>query len=395
MSKLWRISLGESGCRVVLFERKPGGNLYREVYLGGKRVAAQKSLGHRDKERAKADAYKLLATLKTHEEALSGGKLTLQTLFDNYIGSPAFNAKKERTQREDQRRLERLLWFLGPERDVASLSPSDMQRYTEARSHGQYGPTGKPVRPRTIAADLVALSTMLNWATRERTSQGKPLLQYNPLRGVKLPVEKNPRRPVATWERFEKTRLAMQQLQRSESEAERQRWTKMELALVLVEATGRRLGSVRQLRWEDVDLGEQPTIRWRAEADKKGYEAVVPMSAELANELRNFRRSLGAVAGWVFARKSDRSEPMDRHLFNKWLVVAEKEAGLPKLKGALWHAYRRKWATERKHHPLKDVAEAGGWRDTEALLTCYQRPDSETLLAVVSELRKVREGGVR
>ena len=63
----------------------------------------------------------------------------------------------------------------------------------------------------------------------------------------------------------------------------------MELALVLVEATGRRLSSVRQLRWKDVDLGERPTIRWRAEADKKGYEAVVPMSAQLAEELRNFR----------------------------------------------------------------------------------------------------------
>jgi hypothetical protein len=85
---------------------------------------------------------------------------------------------------------------------------------------------------------------------------------------------------------------------------------------------------------------------------------------------------------------------MDRHLFNKWLVVAEETAGLPKLRGSLWHAYRRKWATERKGHPLKDVAEAGGWKDTETLLRCYQQPDSETLLAVMSETRKVREKGV-
>lgn len=57
----------------------------------------------------------------------------------------------------------------------------------------------------------------------------------------------------------------------------------------------------------------------------------------------------------------------------------------------LWHPYRRKWATERKHLPLKDVAAAGGWKDTETLLTCYQQPDNETLLAVMSEQRKVRE----
>ncbi len=98
MSKLWRLSLGERGCRVVLFERKPGGVLYREVYVGGKRVAAKKSLAHRDRERAKADAYTMLALLKVRKDALDGGKLTLQTLFDNYIESQAFKAKKRDTQ---------------------------------------------------------------------------------------------------------------------------------------------------------------------------------------------------------------------------------------------------------------------------------------------------------
>jgi hypothetical protein len=72
-------------------------------------------------------------------------------------------------------------------------------------------------------------------------------------------------------------------------------------------------------------------------------------------------------------------------------MVAERVARLPKLEGGLWHPYRRKWATERKHLPLKDVAAAGGWKDTETLLTCYQQPDNETLLAVMSEQRKVRE----
>jgi hypothetical protein len=40
---------------------------------------------------------------------------------------------------------------------------------------------------------------------------------------------------------------------------------------------------------------------------------------------------------------------------------------------------------------LKDVAAAGGWQDTETLLKCYQQPDNETLLAVMSEERKVRD----
>jgi hypothetical protein len=53
-------------------------------------------------------------------------------------------------------------------------------------------------------------------------------------------------------------------------------------------------------------------------------------------------------------------------------------------------AYRRAWATARKHLPLKDVAEAGGWKTTDTLVRCYTQADEATMLAVVSEPRKVR-----
>jgi hypothetical protein len=68
---------------------------------------------------------------------------------------------------------------------------------------------------------------------------------------------------------------------------------------------------------------------------------------------------------------------------------------LPKLPGGLWRAYRRAWATARKHLHLKDVAEAGGWKDTETLLTCYRQPDAQTLLAVMAEERKVSDLSVQ
>ena len=47
--------------------------------------------------------------------------------------------------------------------------------------------------------------------------------------------------------------------------------------------------------------------------------------------------------------------------------------------------------SERNHLSLVDVAAAGGWKDTQTLLTCYQQPDTETMLAVMSEPRKVME----
>ncbi|MBI3983217.1 MAG: hypothetical protein HY337_09905 [Gemmatimonadetes bacterium] len=103
---------------------------------------------------------------------------------------------------------------------------------------------------------------------------------------------------------------------------------------------------------------------------------------------------LGTEISLVFARGSDGAEPMDRHLFDKWLVAAERHAGLPKLKGGLWHPYRRKWATERKHLPLKDVAAAGGWQDVETLLECYQQPDHETLKSVMDGAKTLHDPAV-
>lgn len=183
-----------------------------------------------------------------------------------------------------------------------------------------------PVRLRTAESDLVVLHQMLNWAATVRVKRVR-LLHGNPLAGIRRAREQNPRRPIASFERFTATRTAMQRLSAEEdTEEARTRWTKMELALVLAEATGRRLGSIRQLKWEDIDLPAS-TIHWRAEADKKRREAVIPMPLPLAHELRHFQRRLGTMSGWIFSSEQEAGRPMDRHLFDKWLTRAEKAAG--------------------------------------------------------------------
>jgi hypothetical protein len=71
------------------------------------------------------------------------------------------------------------------------------------------------------------------------------------------------------------------------------------------------------------------------------------------------------------------------------LRKASEQAGLQSPPGGLWHAWRRKWATERKGMSLKDVAQAGGWRDETTLLKSYQQADEATLTSVVLDAPKL------
>ena len=380
-TKCWRKSLGETGLRVYLFERTPGGTLYREVYIGGKRVASKKSLRHRDKDRAEAEAYTLLAKLKAREEALDEGKLTLSTLFDIYIVSPAHAAKKRKVRREDESMLRRVISYLGPDNEVRDLGESDIEGFKQARKRGECWPEGRPVRARAVAKDLVALRTMLSWATRQRDSRRQFLLDYNPLRSVKLPVEKNPRRPVETYDRY--LRLM--------EEAGDVDW-RLPCALTLAEATGQRIGSILRLRREDVEPDRLPHgwVFFGADRQKTGREnsvAIPPYAREVL--LRHVTRLPAQSVGWLFPAERNMSKPVDVSVMSRCLRRAYELAGLAPQRGSLWHAWRRKWATERKGMPLADVAAAGGWKDHNTLLKSYQRPDQGTLVRVFLDAPKL------
>lgn len=377
--KLWQRSLGERGLRVYLFERTPGGNLYREVYVGGKRVAAKRSLGYTDTERAEADGYTLLAKLKAREEALTESRLTLSALFDMYVGSPAHRAKKARTRREDESKLRRVDGFLGPNREVRSLSESDVKRYEQTRRRGHVG--GKPVRARAVAADLSVLRAALNWATRERDSRGEPLLDRNPLAGVALPVEKNPLRPVAEQERY---------------------WRTLEVAdevhpflrpmLVLSNEAGHRNGSVRRLRRSDLHLESNPgAITWRSAGDKQGYRwERIPISEAARRAIDAHLGAFPAIGdAYLFLSPRKPGQPHSRSSVRRWLVRAEELAGLPKLEGGLWHPYRRKFATEMLDVPDRVTAKLGGWKSPRTL-DLYQQPGEEVMAEALNRRRQAR-----
>jgi integrase len=400
----WTRSLGVRGLRVRLFQKRRHGVFYRTLWLPGE-GKDRKCLGTKDRREAERLGRALLTELRTAgvdsipaDRESTRSSLTLGDLWRRYRTTcPAFLDNASTSQQDAHSRAQVLLAYFGVRCLVESLTVDDQAAYANARRAGgiriRNGELTGAVRARSAEADLVLLHQMLRWATTVRVD-GVPLLRSNPLAGVRRVREQDPKRPIATWDRYQATRAALRELAaQAESGADRVRWIKVELALVLAEATGRRLGSIRQLRWEDIDW-TAGTVRWRAGADKKRREAIVPLPVQLLDQLRAFQKELRAVGGLVFGAEHDTTKAMDRHLFDKWLAHAEKKAGLKKLDGGLWHPYRRKWATERKHLSVTDVAEAGGWKDTVTLLTYYARPDNETLLAVMSEERKLRDCAV-
>ena len=98
------------------------------------------------------------------------------------------------------------------------------------------------------------------------------------------------------------------------------------------------------------------------------------ISRLLVAELRRFQSRLGRAGGWVFPAARLPDQPTDRWTLVKYLLQAERDAGLPKLIGGVWHPYRRKWAMERKHWPMRDVAAVGGWNVSGVFSTVMLRP---------------------
>ncbi len=102
---------------------------------------------------------------------------------------------------------------------------------------------------------------------------------------------------------------------------------------------------------------------------------------EALSAARRAQQTIGNTPVFPAPRNPTRS--CGRHLLDGWLRKAHELAGLAPQEGAMWHSLRRKWATERKGYPIKDVTFAGGWRTERTVLSSYQQADAETVRQVV------------
>ena len=366
--------------RIRVYEREPGGVLYIAAWLPGEGVT-RRSLGHRDRDRAKREAEQLLRARPTPAPSESAPRpLSLGELFRRYVTEgrylPDGSLKTDAYLRHIGSAGNNLASHFGQELPVGDLTPDRVQHYVRLRRDGTI--SGRPVRTNTIERELTMLKGALNWA-RTVHEDGRPLLAHHPLESYKIPSERDPKRPVAS-------RLAVDALLGVADAVH----PMLRTLVVLAGGTGRRLSAMLNLRWDDIDL-EAGQIRWRAEHDKLRQTWVVPASREVLAELRRYRLQCpGVGAALLFPHPLQQrrpGQPVTRHLAAYRLKTAYQRAGVPKPDGSLWHAFRRLWATERKSLPVKDVAAAGGWKDVTTLIECYQQPDDETLRAVVDFTR--------
>jgi integrase len=163
--------------------------------------------------------------------------------------------------------------------------------------------------------------------------------------------------------------------------------------LPLAAWTGRRLSAILQLRYDDLRLSDGPygAIRWRADTDKGGRESVVPLAPEARKAIDRAlacRPGIGPIP--LFPSPRDPSRSVSRFTANGWLRKAERAAKLEHLEGTTWHAYRRLFATARKHLPEADVMQAAGWKDSRSF-KLYQQHDAETLQRVVEGAAQIKE----
>ena len=364
-------SAGEWGRnRVRVFPDPRTGVIQIEWRENGRRTT--RSLGHRDWTRAKLQADEVAAAgpirPRHRRKARPVPKpLTLKTLFDIY-GKEVTSTKAQGSQKRDAVCMRMFLRFFGGNRNPATLSQIDWDRFIRERRSGRTGHSGKPASNTTIAGHLSFLISVLNWATRSRDEQGRLFLQSNPLKGLKKPVEKNPKRVLMTGPEY-------QALLRVPREVD---W-RFHVALVLAHETGHRIGAIRQLRWSDIDF-EGGSIFWRAEHEKTGYGHVTPATPEAIAVLEEARRR--NPRNWdapVLPHTKDPSKCITHSIAARWWSKAGKLAGLKPKHGRGWHSLRRKFASDLMDQPLKVLCELGGWKTSQTVLNCYQRADQTRL----------------
>ena len=331
--------------------------------------------------------------------------VTLQDYWTEFRKSPRFQKNEEHTTAGEDSRAGILIAGFGPETRMVDIDADACLEYELKRLAGKIeytvarrSRTGRllpPVRRtapavgmRSVQADMKLLRTMILWAMRKKRND-RPLLAEDPTQGYEIKEELNPKQEPADQRRFEASLAAADHLaNKNASTRAGYLYALLRVVLVVLEGTGRRISAILGLRRADIFLDEandfrEPMITFRKDLDKKGVEAKVPLQPHVARALSAWlRRDRGGQATDVVFPYGPDGAPIRRDRLALAFTDVEQAANLEPLEGTLFHAYRRKFASDRAHLPNNVVMKLMGIADVRTFLDCYCKT-SDTLLREV------------
>ena len=415
---LWSYSTGErrdrigGGIKVRVYERTAGGVIYLALFdpalSEGRGGYRRTSLGHADRKRAVMEAEQAYKALRDGEEAQDRRPAPrLGALIDGYLAD-----RGEQLAKGTRRWLLPALtiWrrMFGDGRDVRTMGTAEWREFLDRRGSGAVNPRGelvpaeqrRKVSPGTVRLGCDAILAVFGWAMTKRVTNTEYLLATNPFEREKVPAAQ-PTRSIWTHDRFERVMAEAERLTMVVEWSGRRERRKAYLAdvLAIAQASGSRISAVLQLRARDLRLGDTDStaphgrIAWPAATNKRKREWRLPITAELRERLVAMLRERGALSGdtLLFPSPRDLTKPVCRETVAVWLRQALTAAGLERLPREAFHGLRRKWGTERRHLPRKDVAAAGGWGSETVLGRIYQQPTDEGVLEAVVSPRRLRD----
>jgi integrase len=322
--------------------------LFRDVDgIARKRVWANDKQG-RTEAVAWADLFKVERERAREERNDPKPKpITLRALWRAYRESPDWTTLRAATQVSYANRWRR--WELLMRRDfvAGSLTLIDIDRFIKAAQDA--GIVSNQIRQVLNVANIVY-----------RWGQSRRLIATN---DFALYRWKQPRDAVvlapgqyagAEWDRL---------IEKTEPQHSK-RW-RLNVALLLIGASGQRANAVRHLRWQDIDT-EAGTVRWVAAFQKQGKDLLRPLTWDLVAALetaRYWRRQAGERrarkdrkskswpvhldnADWVMFAEHQKAKPVSYQSLHTMLVALQKKAKVTHEKFRAFHGGRRKVVTD-------------------------------------------------
>ncbi len=396
--KRWSYTAGSYGKSVRVFQSSSGIIYY--AYGNGNGGEKRGSLGHRDRQQAIEFAEVLAAKFRLGESPPS--TITLGWAWKDYL-IKVTPQKTPASQQHDQRVAYLTISYYGAEYRPRDLTRRELDRFVQDRLSGAINSRGRfvadptarqPVSGRTVERDVATMKAM--WQYHEDCGH----IESNPIRRISIPKDE-PSRELASDDRADLIEEVASQIRMTVSwfGDRKEVMSPFRCIFRLARETGRRIYPILCLRFENLELERTASapwgsITWPQDTDKQRRQWRCPLNAR-AREAIDWALEQRPIvgAGYIFPSPRSLEKPVRYELALNWLRRAEALAGLEPQKRAAYHAYRRAFATKRKHLPAKDVAAAGGWKNTFVVQEIYQQSDDETLLRVITQGAKLRAVG--